>query len=112
MITPDGMPGANRRFRPARPCGSVNARNLPFWAPSAQPSTADGATARRSRDVQGLAPRGLAGRIQRDLFDPRLGLAQQLVAPALEGLAPFVDGDRFLQRHIAALELLHDRFEL
>src|SRR5262249_23324179 len=54
----------------------------------------------------------LARGIEGDLLDARLGLAQQLLAAALERFAALVDGNRFLERDVAALELLHDRLEL
>src|SRR5262245_66495835 len=65
-----------------------------------------------SGDVERLGAGRLAGGIEPDLLDPSLGLAQQLLAAALERLAALVDGDRFLERHLALLEPLDDRFEL
>src|SRR5882757_11348451 len=62
--------------------------------------------------VEGLGAGRLARSVERDLLDPRLGLAQQLVAAALERLAALVDRHRFLERHLALFEALHDRFEL
>src|SRR5712691_2642154 len=62
--------------------------------------------------VQRLGPGRLAAGIERDFFDPRLGLAQQLLAAALERLAALVDGDGLLERHLALFEPLDDRFEL
>src|SRR5580704_6466439 len=68
--------------------------------------------ARRLRDVKRLGAGRLAGGIERDPLYPRLGLAQQLLAAALEQLAALIDGDRFLERHLAFLEPLDDRFKL
>src|SRR5581483_8800282 len=45
------------------------------------------------------------------LLDPCLGLAQQFLAAALQRLAPLVDGHRLLERHLAFLEPLDDRFK-
>src|ERR1700732_561449 len=67
---------------------------------------------RGSLDVERLGAGRLAGGIERDLLHPRLRLAQQLLAAALEQLAAFIDGDRFLERHLALLEPLDDRLEL
>src|SRR5258705_11555924 len=61
--------------------------------------------------VERLGALGLAGGVQRDLFDAGLRLAQQLLAAALERLAALVDRDRFLQRHLAFFEALDDGFE-
>src|SRR6478672_10882589 len=47
-----------------------------------------------------------------DLVDAGFGLPQQLLAAPLQGLAALIDGDRFLQRHLALLEPLDDRFQL
>src|SRR5262245_56481322 len=66
----------------------------------------------RSGDVERLGAGRLAGGIEPDLLDPSLGLAQQLLAAALECLAALVDGDRLLERHLALLEPFDDRFEL
>jgi len=63
-------------------------------------------------DVERLGAGRLAGGIERDLLHPRLGLVQQLLAAALEQLAAFIDGDRFLERHLAFLEPLDDGLEL
>jgi hypothetical protein len=52
-----------------------------------------------------------AAGIERDLLDPRLSLAQQILAAALEHLATFVNGNRFLKRHLALFEAFDDRFE-
>src|SRR5581483_12191412 len=54
---------------------------------------------------------GLATGIGGDLVDTRLGLAQQLLAAPLQRLAALVDRDGFLERHLAVLEPLYDRFE-
>src|SRR5437588_656048 len=48
--------------------------------------------------VERLGAGRLARRIERDLLHPCFGLAQQLLAAALERLAALVDGDRFLER--------------
>src|SRR5215468_7101243 len=63
-------------------------------------------------DVERLRSGRLARGIERDLLDARLRLAQQFLAAALEHLAAFVDGNRFLERHLALLEPLDDRFQL
>src|SRR5689334_4150324 len=68
--------------------------------------------ARTSLHVERLAALRLAGRIEGDLLHPRLGLAQQLLAAALEHLAALVDRDRLLERDLALLESLDDRLEL
>src|SRR5262245_37289745 len=65
-----------------------------------------------SGDVERLGAGRLAGGIEPDLLHPSLGLAQQLLAAALERLAALVDGNRLLERHLALLEPLDDRFEL
>src|SRR3989440_9754712 len=62
--------------------------------------------------VQRLCADRLAGGIERDFFHPRFRKPQQFLAAALQRLAAFVDRDRFLERHIAALELLHDLLKL
>src|SRR5215471_3340789 len=62
-------------------------------------------------DVERFCTGRLAGGIERDLLDPRLGLAQQLLATTLERLATLIDGDRLLERYLALLEPLDDRFE-
>src|SRR5208282_1436309 len=66
----------------------------------------------RSLDVERLGADRLALRIQRDLRDARLGLPQQILTTVLERLAALVDGDRFLERHLALFEPLDDRFQL
>src|SRR5579883_584621 len=66
----------------------------------------------RSLHIERLGASRLAGGVEGDLLHPRLGLAQQLLAAALERLAALVDRDRFLERHLAFLEPLDDRFEL
>src|SRR6266851_5176292 len=63
-------------------------------------------------DVERLGSGRLARGIEGDLLDPGLGLAQQLDAAALERFAALVDRDRLLERHLALLEPLDDRFEL
>src|ERR1700676_4489912 len=65
----------------------------------------------RSLNVERLGAGDLAIGVGGDLVDPRLGLAQQFLAAPLQGLATLIDGDRFLQRHLAVLEPLDDRFE-
>src|SRR5262245_57521688 len=60
--------------------------------------------------VERLDAGGLAGGVKRDLLDPRLGLAQQLLAAALELFAPLIDLDRFLERNLALFKPLDDRF--
>src|SRR5438067_643607 len=65
-----------------------------------------------SADVQRFGARGFPGRIESDLLDPRLGLAQQFLAAALECFAALVDRDRLLEWHLALLEPLDDRFKL
>src|SRR5262245_423597 len=66
----------------------------------------------RSGNVERLGAGRLASSIEPDLLHPSLGLAQQLLAAALERLAALVDGDRLLERHLALLEPFDDRFEL
>src|SRR5262245_20636983 len=66
----------------------------------------------RSGNVERLGAGRLAGGIEPDLLHPSLGLAQQLLAAELERLAALVDGNRFLERHLALLEPFDDRFEL
>src|SRR5215831_4825888 len=61
--------------------------------------------------IQRLCPLGIAGRVERDLFDPRFGLPQQVLAAPLEGFATLVDGDGFLERHLAVFEALDDRLQ-
>ena len=63
-------------------------------------------------NVERLGAGRLAGGVERDLLDPRLGLAQQFLAAALERLAALVDRDQFLERNLALFEPLDDRFEL
>src|SRR5215467_10561482 len=65
-----------------------------------------------SIDIQPLGPGCLAGGVKGDLFDARLGLAQELLTSPLEALAALVDRDRFLERHLPLFEALHDRFKL
>src|SRR5437879_744403 len=73
--------------------------------------TGAGPRAGRSLHVERLGPGRLAGGVGGDLVDAGLGLAQQLLAAALQGFAAFIDGDRLLQRHLAFLEPLDDRFQ-
>src|SRR6476646_2089899 len=65
-----------------------------------------------SLHVERLRPRDLAIGPGGDLVDAGFGLPQQLLAAPLQGLAALIDGDRFLQRHLALLEPLDDRFQL
>src|SRR5579871_3400298 len=65
-----------------------------------------------SLHVERLGAGRLAAGIERDPFDPRLGLPQQVLAAALERLTALVDHDRFFERHLALFKPLHDRFEL
>src|ERR1700688_343449 len=64
-----------------------------------------------SIDVERFAAGGLAGAIERDLFDPRFRLPQQFLAAFLESLAALVDRYRLLERHLAFLQPLDDRFQ-
>jgi len=48
---------------------------------------------------------------QRDLLDLHLGFLEQRFAVRLKGIAALVDGDRFGQRRLAALEFLDDRLQ-
>src|SRR5438105_1770260 len=57
----------------------------------------------RSTGLERLRSGRLAGCVERNLFDPRLGLAQKLLAPALELLAPLVDRHGLFERYVAAL---------
>src|SRR5206468_4257562 len=65
-----------------------------------------------SLHVERLGPGDLAVGIGGNLVDAGLGLAQQFLAAALQRLAALIDRDRFLERHLAVLQPLHDRFEL
>src|SRR5712691_10886727 len=81
------------------------------------PATSAGMTGRGTVplvlfDVERLGSGRLARGIEGDLLDPGLGLAQQFHAATLERLAALVDRDRLLERHLALLEPLDDRFEL
>src|SRR5207244_12321675 len=67
---------------------------------------------RGSADVERLGAGRLTRAVERDLLDAGFGLAQQLLAAALERFAALVDRHRFLERDVAPLELLHDGFEL
>src|SRR5689334_13659633 len=62
----------------------------------------------RSAHVERLGALRLAGSVERDLLDARLGLLEQFLAAALERFAALVDRDRFLERHLAFLEPLDD----
>src|SRR5580700_5676340 len=81
------------------------------WFPS-RSSRKHASVKMRLFDVKRLGAGRLAGGVERDLLHPRLGLPQQLLAAALEELAAFIDGDRFLQRNLAFLQPLDDRLEL
>ena len=63
-----------------------------------------------SVDVERLGSGRLAAGIERDLLDPGFGLAQQLLAAALEVFAALIDGNRFLKRNFPFLKSLHDGF--
>ena len=63
-----------------------------------------------TRHRAALSP-SVAGAVERDLFDPRLGLLQQFLAAAFQRLAALIDRDRFLERHLAAFKPLDDRFK-
>src|SRR5438132_3734324 len=65
-----------------------------------------------SLHVERLGSGDLAIGIGGNLVDAGLGLPQKFFAAALQRLAALIDRDRFLQRHLAVLEPLHDRFEL
>src|SRR5215467_8348423 len=65
-----------------------------------------------SIDIQPLGPGRLACGVEGDLFDARLGLAQEFFASPLQALAALVDCNRLLERHFPFLESLHDRLEL
>src|SRR2546422_2506207 len=65
-----------------------------------------------SLHVERLGPGDLAVGIGGNLVDAGLGLPQQFLAAALQRLATLIDRDRFLERHLAVLQPLHDRFEL
>src|SRR6202021_2449508 len=64
-----------------------------------------------SLNVERLSADRLAVRIGRDLVAPCLGLPQQFLAAPFQGLAALVNGNRFLQRHLARLQPRDDRFE-
>src|SRR5258707_11560214 len=65
-----------------------------------------------SLNVERFGSGRLAVGIGGDLVDPRLRLPQQFLASPFQRPAPLVDGDGFLQGHLAFLEPLHDRFKL
>src|ERR1700754_1679236 len=65
-----------------------------------------------SLHVERLGSGDLAIAVGGDLVDPRLSLPQQLLAAPFQRLAALVDGDGFLQWHLAVLEPLDDRFKL
>src|ERR1700730_2201165 len=64
-----------------------------------------------SLNVERLGTGHLAAGVGSDFVDPRFGLPQQFLAPPFQGLAALVNGDGFLQRHLAVLKPLDDRFE-
>src|SRR5690242_17447754 len=65
-----------------------------------------------SAEVERLSSGRLAAGVERDLLHARFRLLEQLFAARLERLAALVHGDGLLERHLAALELAHDRLEL
>src|SRR6476619_7034659 len=65
-----------------------------------------------SVDVERLGTGRLAAGVERDLLDAGLGLAQQLLAAALQAFAALIDRNRLLKRNFAFLETLHDGFKL
>src|SRR5215470_16371902 len=95
--------------------GSLAGKKLMTISPlpmaDVRPAGADRSGA-RSGNVERFGAGRLAGGIEPDLLHPSLGLAQQLLATALERLAALVDGNRLLERHLALLEPLDDRLEL
>ena len=62
------------------------------------------------RSAGWAADRAVGG--EDDLLDLHLGLGQLLLAVPLEQGAALVGGDRFVELHLAALQLLDDAFEL
>ena len=64
-----------------------------------------------SLHVERLRARDLTVGAGGDLVDTGFGLPQQFLAAPLQGFAALIDGDRFLQRHLAFLEPLDDRFQ-
>src|SRR5437016_13394351 len=65
-----------------------------------------------SVDVERLGSGRLSAGVERDLLDTGLGLAQQLLAAALEAFAALIDGNRLLKRNFPFLKSLHDGFKL
>src|SRR5262245_18432729 len=65
-----------------------------------------------SIDVERLGSGRFAAGVERDLLDAGLGLAQQLLAAALEAFATLIDGNRLLKRNLAFLKALHYGFKL
>src|SRR4051812_16988447 len=83
------------------------------WDPRRQTElTGPGPRQASGVDVERGRPRGLAVRADHDLLDPRLGELEQGLAMLLESFSTLVDLDGFLELDIAALEALHDGFEL
>src|SRR5665213_3248277 len=64
-----------------------------------------------SLNVERFRAGGLAIGIGGDLVDPCLRLPQQFLASPFQHLAAFVNGDGFLERYLAFLEPLDDRFQ-
>src|ERR1700742_1687496 len=60
--------------------------------------------------VERFAAGRLAGRVERDLLDARLGLAQQILATRLQHLPALIDRHRLLQWNLAFLQPLDDGF--
>src|SRR5258708_38744805 len=92
-------------------CALVSRRftAVPACCRAARPrNEATGSSLHVERFGSGRLAIGIGG----DLVDPRLRLPQQFLASRLQRVAALVDGDGFLQRHLAFLEPLHDRFKL
>ena len=82
--------------------------------PSGPPKAITGHAAPRgtvSLGVERDGAGGLAVGALDDLLDPRLRRVEPRLAMPPQRLAPFVETDRFLERHFAALELADDVFE-
>src|SRR6478609_5759443 len=63
-------------------------------------------------DLERLGAGRLIVRIQRDLLDLGLRLAQQRVAMGFQRLAPLIDQDRRLKLNVALFKAIDDSFEL
>src|SRR5689334_18116183 len=128
-VSPGGSPPPSRRGGPSdysrpqrRPRAISSARSGRDGATTSRSIGAgsrEGAAPGRPRqsaaallDVERFGARDFARAVGRDLLDPRLGLPQEFLAAPLQGLAPLIDGNRFLQGHLAVLEPLDDGFEL